>query len=192
MICYAGRVDKNHPLWKYFIKHNIPAKELEFFVENKCEPDIFGFNHYLTSERFLDGRINRYPKHTHGGNRNQSYADVEAVRIELKEESGVEVLLKEAWQRYQKPIAVTEVHLHCHREDQVRWFKQVWDAADKLKKEGVQLAAVTAWAMLGSYGWNKLLTEPHGEYEPGVFDVAQWRSKAYCFGYPSQNASSFR
>ncbi|HZH67462.1 MAG TPA: NAD(P)-dependent oxidoreductase, partial [Flavisolibacter sp.] len=41
----------------------------------------------------------------------------------------------------------------------------------KLREEGIQIEAVTAWAMLGSYGWNKLLTEPGGEYEPGVFDV---------------------
>lgn len=167
----CGKVDKKHPLWKYFIKHKITAKELDFFQENVCVPDIFGFNHYLTSERFLDGRINRYPKHTHGGNGLHTYADVEAVRVELKEDMGIEMLLKDAWNRYQKPIAVTEVHLHCHREDQLRWFKQVWESCNKLRAEGVQIEAVTVWAMLGSYGWNKLLTKPGGDYEPGVFDV---------------------
>lgn len=167
----CGKVDKKHPLWKYFIKHKITPEDLAFFQENVCVPDIFGFNHYLTSERFLDRRINRYPKTTHGGNGLHTYADVEAVRVELKEESGIEVLLKEAWDRYKKPIAVTEVHLHCHREDQLRWFKQVWTSCRKLLTEGIQIEAVTAWAMLGSYGWNKLLTEPGGEYEPGVFDV---------------------
>lgn len=167
----CGKVDKQHPLWRYFIKNKITRKDLEFFQENICVPDTFGFNHYLTSERFLDGRLNRYSQHTHGGNGRDVYADVEAVRVELKEDSGIEVLLKEAWSRYKKPIAVTEVHLHCHREDQLRWFKQVWESCTKLKVEGVQIEAVTVWAMLGSYGWNKLLTEPAGEYEPGVFDV---------------------
>jgi dTDP-4-dehydrorhamnose reductase len=167
----CGKVDRDHPLWKYLLKHNVTEKELLFFQENVCVPDVFGFNHYLTSERFLDGRLNRYPKHTHGGNGRHAYADVEAVRVELKEESGIEVLLKEAWQRYQKPMAVTEVHLHCHREEQLRWFQHVWNSCNKLASEGVQIEAVTAWAMLGSFGWNKLLTEPNGDYEPGVFDV---------------------
>ncbi|HVF82527.1 MAG TPA: family 1 glycosylhydrolase, partial [Flavisolibacter sp.] len=167
----CGIVDASHPLWQYFIEHKITPGDLDFFQQNVCVPDVFGFNHYLTSERFLDRRINRYPKSTQGGNGLHQYADVEAVRVELKEETGIEMLLKEAWNRYKKPIAVTEVHLHCHREDQLRWFKQVWASCGKLRAEGIAIEAVTVWAMLGSYGWNKLLTERGGDYEPGVFDV---------------------
>lgn len=167
----CGKVDRQHKLWRYLLKNKITEKELVFFQENICVPDVFGFNHYLTSERFLDGRLNRYPRHTHGGNGRHAYADVEAVRVELRQESGIGVLLKEAWQRYRKPMAVTEVHLHCHREEQLRWFRHVWNTCNKLSNNGVQLEAVTAWAMLGSFGWNKLLTEPEGTYEPGVFDV---------------------
>lgn len=168
----CGKVNKEHPLWTYLLKQHITEKELYFFQENVCVPDVFGFNHYLTSERFLDGRVNRYPRHTHGGNGTHVYADVEAVRVEVKEETGVEVLLKEAWMRYQQPIALTEVHLHCHREEQLRWFKHVWNSCKNLQADGVKLEAVTAWAMMGSFGWNKLLTAPNGDYEPGVFDVS--------------------
>ena len=167
----CGLVTPRHPLWKYFLKKGVAANELDFFQQHACVPDVFGFNHYLTSERFLDGRLNHYPKHTHGGNTYQRYADVEAARIEMKKDWGVRALLKEAWQRYKRPMALTEVHLHCHREDQLRWFKHVWASCEKLKDEGVNIKAVTAWAMLGSYGWNKLLTEPAGDYEPGLFDV---------------------
>ena len=173
----CGRVTKDHPLWNYLLSRNITEKELSFFQENVCVPDVFGFNHYLTSERFLDGRLNRYPKHTHGGNGYHVYADVEAVRVEVKEETGIEVLLREAWERYHKPIAVTEVHLHCHREEQLRWFQHVWNSCTNLTGEGVQIEAVTTWAMLGSFGWNKLLTEPNGDYEPGVFDVRNGRPR---------------
>ena len=167
----CGLVTPTHKLWRYFLKHGITKQELQFFIDNPCTPDVFGFNHYLTSERFLDGRLNRYPKHTHGGNGKHRYADVEAVRMEMREEWGVKSLLKEAWERYKKPIAVTEIHLHCHREDQLRWFKHVWTVCNQLRDEGVNVVAGTAWAMLGSFGWNKLLTEPNGDYEPGVFDV---------------------
>lgn len=167
----CGRFDKNHKLWKYFTKYSIPKEDFKFFLDNPCPPDIFGFNHYLTSERFLDHRTQLYPSHTHGGNTRHRYADVEAVRVELDEETGIEVLLREAWDRYKKPIAITEVHLHCTREEQLRWFKQVWESSKKLRSEGIDLRAVTSWAMLGSYGWNKLLTAPGGDYEPGVFDL---------------------
>ncbi len=167
----CGRVDEKHPLWKYFKKFSIPKEELQFFLDNPCPPDIFGFNHYLTSERFLDDRLGLYPTAMHGGNGRHRYADVEAVRVDLDEQTGIEVLLREAWERYRKPMAVTEVHLHCHREEQLRWFKHVWEAGTRLREEGVGLEAITSWALLGSYGWNKLLREPGGDYEPGAFDL---------------------
>lgn len=167
----CGRLTPAHRLWKYFIRNGIEPEQLQYFIDNPCTPDIFGFNHYVTSERYLDENLHRYPPHTHGGNRRHRYADVEAVRVEVEEEMGIEVLIKEAWARYKKPIAITEVHLHCHREEQLRWFKYVWDACKKLSATGVDIKGVTAWAIMGSYGWNKLLTRPAGDYEPGVFDM---------------------
>jgi dTDP-4-dehydrorhamnose reductase len=167
----CGKVNKDHPLWDFLQWLNIPAEELKFFQDNICVPDIFGFNHYLTSERYLDHRLYLYPAHTHGGNGRDHYADVEAVRVNVEEDTGVDVLLKEAWERYKQPMAVTEVHLHCHREEQLRWFKHVWEACSKLTEEGIDVKAVASWAMLGSYGWNKLLTQDGGDYEPGAFDL---------------------
>jgi dTDP-4-dehydrorhamnose reductase len=167
----TGKFTPEHKLWKHFKDLEIDEAELRFFIDNPCVPDIFGFNHYLTSERYLDEDPNAYPQHTYGGNGRHRYADVEAVRVELEEETGIEVLLREAWDRYQKPMAITEVHLHCHREEQLRWFKHVWQTSKSLVGEGIQIEAVTAWAMLGAYGWDRLLTEPKGSYEPGVFDV---------------------
>ena len=167
----CGRVTQSHPLWKYMLRNGVDTASLQFFIDNPCVPDIFGYNHYVTSERYLDENLKRYPKHTHGGNGKHRYADVEAVRVEVEEETGIQVLVQEAWERYKQPIAITEVHLHCHREEQLRWFKYVWDACKKLSANGVDIRGVTTWAIMGSYGWNKLLTEPGGDYEPGVFDM---------------------
>jgi dTDP-4-dehydrorhamnose reductase len=35
----------------------------------------------------------------------------------------------------------------------------------------MDLRAVTAWALLGSFDWNRMVTRVAGHYEPGVFDV---------------------
>ncbi|HWI94325.1 MAG TPA: family 1 glycosylhydrolase [Flavisolibacter sp.] len=167
----CGRFGRNHYLWQHFQHMDIPEKDIYFFQENICTPDVFGFNHYLTSERYLDERLYLYPAHTHGGNGRHHYADVEVVRVNIEEETGIEVLMKEAWQRYHQPIAITEVHLHCTREEQLRWFKHVWQSCNNLVQQGADIKAVTSWAMLGSYGWNKLLTQDGGDYEPGAFDL---------------------
>ncbi len=167
----CGKLDKNHMLWNYFKQFGISDKELTFFLDNPCVPNVFGFNHYVTSERYLDENLSLYPAATHGGNEIQRYADVEAARVAVKEETGIKVLLKEAWERYHSPMALTEVHLHCHREEQLRWFKYVLNACTELRQSGVNLVAITSWALLGSFGWNKLLTKPNGDYEPGAFDL---------------------
>ena len=167
----CGKIKPGHKMWNYFLRLGIETCTLNFFLENICPPDIMGFNHYITSERFLDEDYKKYPSFTHGGNELQVYADVEACRVPHGQPSGLGVLLKEAWERYRLPMAITEVQLKCGREDQARWLKEVWDTCVKLKEEGLNIKAVTAWALLGSYGWDKLLTTKRMNYEPGAFDI---------------------
>jgi dTDP-4-dehydrorhamnose reductase len=167
----CGHVRPTHPMWAYLCSVGIDEKELEWFFNHPCPPDIIGVNYYLTSERFLDERLERYPGCSHGGNGRHEYADVEAVRVLAEGIAGVRVLLKEAWERYGLPLAVTETHLGCTREEQLRWLTEGWEAARSLRQTGVDVRAVTAWALLGSYDWNSLATCAKGFYEPGVFDV---------------------
>jgi dTDP-4-dehydrorhamnose reductase len=167
----CGNFTPEHALWDYFKWVGIEEKTLSFFTENPSPPDILGINHYITSERFLDEDLAQYPTHTHGRNSRHAYADVEAVRIENLETAGPEKLLREVWERYRKPIAVTEVHLNCTREEQMRWLHEVYTAATELRIENVQIEAITPWALLGSFDWNSLLTRPNDHYETGVFDI---------------------
>ncbi|HEV8079583.1 MAG TPA: family 1 glycosylhydrolase, partial [Chitinophagaceae bacterium] len=167
----CGKVKLGHKMWDYFLRLGISVTILNFFLENICPPDIMGFNHYITSERFLDEEYKKYPSYTHGSNELHKYADIEAVRVPHQQPCGLAVLLKEAWERFNLPMAITEVQLNCGREDQARWLKEVWDICFTLNNEGINIKAVTAWALLGSYGWNKLLTSKKMDYEPGAFDV---------------------
>ena len=98
------------------------------------------------------------------------YADVAAVRV-LDDTAGLGALLAEAWERYRIPLAVTEVHLGCTREEQLRWLRRPGTHPHADSDEGVDVRAVTAWALLGSFDWDSLLTRREGHYEPGAFDV---------------------
>jgi dTDP-4-dehydrorhamnose reductase len=168
----CGRITREHPMWDYLTRiGGICAAELEWFNAHPCPPDVLGINHYLTSERFIDERVDRYPNRAVGGNGHHRYVDVEAVRVCAEGTAGPRVLLREAWERYEIPLAVTEVHLGCTREEQMRWFREVWEAAHTLRADGVELRAVTAWSLLGAYDWCSLLTRCTGKYEPGIFDV---------------------
>ncbi|HEX8462773.1 MAG TPA: dTDP-4-dehydrorhamnose reductase [Segetibacter sp.] len=169
----CGRVNKDHAMWAFLTEEvGLTEQELNYFTENYCIPEVCGFNYYLTSERYLDEDMSKYPEEFHGGNEKHQYADIHTVLVPLKEESGPAVLLREAYDHLQLPLAITECHLHSTREEQMRWFNEMWETVNDLKEEGVDIRALTAWAIFGLHGWNKLVTEPWGTYEPGVFNLS--------------------
>jgi dTDP-4-dehydrorhamnose reductase len=168
----CGMVDRHHPWWRIFRDHGVSEDDLDLFLEADAAPDIIGINHYLTSERYLDQRLDRYPEHLRGGNGRHRYADAEAVRMPVPaDDLGPCARLRETWARYGRPIAVTEAHHGCTRDEQLRWLVEVWKAAETVRAEGADIRAVTVWTLFGTIDWNSLLTRRDGCYEPGPFDV---------------------
>ena len=165
----CGRVDRQHALHPWLRSLGIGDHDLEWFIDHPCPPDILGCNYYVTSERYLDGQLDRWPPRTHGGNDRHCYADVEAVRACGL--TGLGRLLDDVWERFRLPIAITEVHLGCTREEQLRWLFDIHAQACNAARAGIPVRAITAWALFGAYDWDSLLTLETGSYESGVFDV---------------------
>ncbi len=166
-----GRLGPHHRLHHFARRHGITDDDIARAVGAGCPPAVIGINHYVTSERFLDERLERYPPHTHGANHRHRYADVEAVRVLTDGVAGPRSMMLETWERYGLPIAVTEAHLGCTREQQLRWLAEVWEAARDARALGADVRAVTAWAVLGTRDWSSLVTRLEGNYEPGLFDI---------------------
>ena len=154
----------------WFRHVGVEESELVWFEENPCPPDVVGVNHYLSSERFLDHRLERYPEHLHGSNGLDSYVDELAARVLGPGPDGPAKPLLEAWERYRLPVAVTEAHNGCTREEQLRWLDEIWRGALAVRAAGADVRAVTVWSLLGAAGWSSLLTAGE-DYEAGVFDV---------------------
>jgi dTDP-4-dehydrorhamnose reductase len=168
----CGRVDAQHPLRAYLRKHGANEQELQALIDEPCPPDVLGINCYVTSERFLDERVWLYPPELRGGNGRDAYVDIELARVHGRHIGGFAARLREAGERYGLPLAVTEAHLGCSRDEQVRWLQQAWTAAQEVRAEGHDVRAVTAWAAFGTYDWDSLLTRTTGNYEPGLWDVS--------------------
>ncbi len=166
----CGRIDANHAWYGTFLEAGIDKRQMAFFVDEPCVPDIVGINHYVTSERFIDHRMEGYPPvFCHG---DAPYVDIHATRVhEADGLTGPQARLREVWQRYRLPIGVTEAHLGGARDDQLRWLHEMWQAARSLRGEGVDIRAVTVWSLFGCMDWNSLLIQNDGFYESGVFDV---------------------
>jgi dTDP-4-dehydrorhamnose reductase len=168
----CGRVGRNHPWYDIFLANGADERDLALLLEGDCRPDIVGINHYVTSDRYLDERLHRYPQHSWGGNAQDTYADVEAARVDIRAgDLGMQARLSEAWKRYHLPVAATEVHLGCTREHQLRWLAEAWNAAHQLRAKGQDIRAITVWASFGSIDWSSLLVSRQRDYEPGAFDI---------------------
>ncbi|QYC10666.1 hypothetical protein [Brevundimonas nasdae] len=166
-----GRVVEGHSLYDHLFRLSL-GDRLDEIANDPCRPDVIGLNHYVTSDRFLDHRLERYPQASHGGNGSLAYADVEAVRALHGGQGGWRERLRSLWDRYGATLAVTECHLGADPADQVLWFEACWRDAQTLIEEGLDIEAVTAWSLLGAVDWDSLLTRREGRYEPGVFDVS--------------------
>lgn len=168
----TGKIDRHHPFHPRLLNAGVKPETLDRWVDDPCPPDILGIDHYLTSDRFLDHRVALHPLERPGGNGRHRYVDIAGARAPVpRGELGLAPRLREVWERYGIPIVVSELHNGCTREEQVRWFMEGWHAANEAQAGGIDVRAITAWAMLGAVDWNSVLTAYTGSYEPGVFDV---------------------
>ena len=166
-------VGREHRLWEFLLRQGVSEAELLWFGENACPPTVLGMNYYVTSDRLLDERVALYPAGFAGGDtESERLVDIEAVRVTDADLPGAGAVLREAWERYRLPVAITEAHLGCTADEQVRWLAEVWRDAEAARRDGVDVRAVTAWAVMGSFNWASLCTRDLGTYEAGVWDVS--------------------
>jgi dTDP-4-dehydrorhamnose reductase len=176
-----GRVDPRHPMYPSLARSPDRIRELADLADRPCPPDLLGLDHYVTSDRYLDHRVERFAP-AQDQPEGHRYVDVEAVRIDGLPRAGVECAIADMWQRYGRPMALTEVSLSGPPRDQVAWWHEAWGAAVRARETGVRMEAVTAWAIFGATDWHSLFQTSEGRYEPGCIDVRSdpptWRPVA--------------
>ena len=168
-----GIFNENHTLWKYAEEVGFSQEELQeyqaFFLHSDVRPDIIGVDYYVTSDRWLDHRLQFFPGKLHGGNGRVNYVDTEAARVSHGIR-GIEHVLEAVWNRYHVPLWVTESHLGCKDvSEQMKWFDQSLKGAEHAAENGVDISMVIAWALNGLNGWDKLKEETPGKHEPGAY-----------------------
>ena len=168
----TGRVDRDHPLWRALAGTRDRRRALDLLRNEPVAPDLLGVDHYITSDRFLDDRITRYPEWTQARDDGHVYANVELARVDGHEVDGFRRALADTWDRYAIPVALTEVQLAGDPDDQIHWWSEAWTAARAARRDGIPVAAVTAWSVFGAYEWASVLRRPCGSYEAGCFDVS--------------------
>ena len=168
----AGRVVPGHPLYLSLRVAIGNGDALAELADGSGFPDMIGFDHNPTSERFLDHRIQHYPAVSPASNGALAYVDLDAVRIpEVGDQLGPRLRLREIWKRYRLPIAITDLHHGCTRDEQLRWFHQAWTEAEAARCEGVDVRAVTLWSMAAMADRISPLDCRDGAHDAGRLDV---------------------
>lgn len=167
----CGTIDRDHFMYPHLVANGVTPDDLAWFRDHACPPDLLGLNYYFTSERYLDEALTAHPSWSHGGNGRHDYADVDAGLVPGLGLLGHGHVLATAWERYGLPLAFSEVHAGCTREEQLRWLNEAWRGAHDARAAGIDVRAVTVWSLLGSFDWDTLVRVESGFYEPGVFDV---------------------
>ncbi|MBV8600594.1 MAG: sugar nucleotide-binding protein [Candidatus Eremiobacteraeota bacterium] len=166
-----GKLPVSDRTRRWLTECGLDDADLAWFAARGTPPDLIGVNYYVTSERWLDERLERYPAGVRGGNGRDAYADVEAVRARTEGIAGWTGVLHATWERYRRPLAITEVHLGSTREEQMRWLWEAWRAANEARRRDIDVRAVTVWSLLGAFDWCSLVTRFENRYEPGAYDV---------------------
>jgi dTDP-4-dehydrorhamnose reductase len=157
----AGRVGPQHPQGRFLIERcGVRPAELAEIRSRAVIPDLVAFNHYPHSERYLFT------------NEAGTLADVPAVYVPGLEPPAAAALLSSAAQRLSLPLALGEVHVNAPAPERVRWLAQHIDDVNALRRTGVDIRAVGAWAAFGSCDWHSLLCTDAGVVEDGIYAFA--------------------
>ena len=167
----SGLVDEHHPMWSLLASSAAAQRDLMTLLERPSPPDVLGIDHYVTSDRYVDDHVDAYPAAIRPRPDQPPYVDVEAVRVAGVPGGGLERAIADTWDRYGRPMALSEVALAGASRDQVAWWQEAWAASLAAQASGMDLRAVTAWALVGATDWDSLLRTAAGRYEPGLFDA---------------------
>ena len=167
-----GRVDDDHIMRPYLGSVPDASFALDTLAIDPVPPDVLGIDHYITSDRYLDDRVEHFPARFRGEGHGMYYADVEAVRVEGADIRPFARAIDETWRRYERPMVLAEVQLAGDDAARVAWWHEAVAAAHRARAHGVDLRAVTSWSVFGAVDWASLFLEPGQLYEPGAYDAA--------------------
>lgn len=152
---FTGRVDARHPLWGYLRRNGAAEAELLALRQQAGQLDILGVNLYPWS----GGEVVALRKGSRGKLNGHHLGDV----------------LRDAWQRYQLPLMVTETSARSDVAGRVQWMDETIAAVADARAEGLPVLGYTWFPALSMIDWEyRIGTAPLADYllHLGLWDAA--------------------
>ncbi len=134
----TGRVDAAHPLFEWLMKNGATEEELAWFRAHPAEPDVVGINLYPMFSRKVSvpGARVRF---------RMPYTGTSAL---------VEDIGRAYWERYRRPIMVTETASAGSLKRRSAWLNASVEGCRKLREEGVPVVGYTWWPTYSLVAWS--------------------------------------
>lgn len=171
----SGRVGPEHPLLDWLTRHGMSDRDLAWFREHAIELDVVGVDFYPHCEAWLELHQGEVFQHRDHGNKIvkafEKYRDSARVKAEVGLPISLYGLLKEYYERYQRPIMVTETD-YCGRHEDKVWYMRYGVAEIKrLREEGVPVLGYTWWPAIDHLNWDKALKERGSIHPVGLWEL---------------------
>jgi beta-glucosidase len=134
----SGRIDEQHLLWSWLLKHGAREADLAYFLEYAVHPPVIGMNLYpmFTQKKLLRDAGGRF-------------------RIRMPYAAGdlVTRLGRLYCKRYCVPLMISETASMGSLRRRLNWLEQSVAAARQLRGEGVPLVGYTWWPLFALVTW---------------------------------------
>lgn len=134
-----GNVREGHALYSWALDHHFSERDLEWYEQNRIDLDIVGINYYPQfSVNLIGDEVIE---------REQIPAPVPGSAADLIEIAG------DIYERYRKPVFITETSFRGTEEERVAWLEEVIQASGRMIDEGIELYGVTWFPFLDMADW---------------------------------------
>jgi beta-glucosidase/6-phospho-beta-glucosidase/beta-galactosidase len=170
----TGKVDQSHDLLPWLRKYGVNDADLQWFIENKVDIDVLGINLYpmFTKKVFL--------KTSRG------------IKVKM-EYAGPDLLIDLAdlyWNRYQRPLMVTETASLGSLKRRQAWMDQSIDAVRKIRYAGIPMVGYTWWPLFGLIAW--AYRQGHRPLERYILQMGLWNLDSNLNRIKTPLADSYR
>jgi beta-glucosidase len=133
----TGRVGEDHPLMSWLRAKGMSDGDVDWFQNNICEPDIVGINMYpmftLKELSRANGRLKSRMRYAEGGM--------------------VSTLCRMYYERYRRPIMITETASVGNVRRRSSWLNQSITAVRECRESGIPVVGYTWWPMFALVTW---------------------------------------
>ena len=154
----TGRIGSAHVLYSWLLTHGASEADLAWFQDNALSLDVVGINLYpMFSSKLL--------LRTSSGLR---------VRMRYSDAGIVESLADMYWQRYQRPVMITETAAVGSVAKRMAWLQASVAATKRARSRGIPIVGYTWWPLFALVTWGyREGSKPAASYlrQMGLWDL---------------------